>query len=138
MSIDRAILFFAAHADGLNTDNTYKNAPVKWQSINTVTGKDKIMNSFLVWKTFMTCEDTKMFSVVTQEMKRITNETLAENSGFSMNVKKDIMSDQTMIAPKQYRKRFGSSRTRLGVTLYHCTANIKLNMWKSMTTDGCV
>ena len=57
MSCESAILYFAAVADGINTDKSHKNAPKNWQSINSITAKDNHMNSFLVWETLMTCED---------------------------------------------------------------------------------
>ena len=77
----------------------------------------------------MTCEDNVMFEVVAKEMKKITSEILQENSECTFVWKSDIMTDMTMTASKVFKACFGSEAgTRLGVTLYHATANIKKNM----------
>ena len=41
-----------------------------------------------------------------------------------------MVSDLTFVASEVYKEFFGNDKTRLGVTLYHATANIKMNLFK--------
>ena len=71
------------------------------------------------------------FRKVSDEMRRISLEVVEANDGYEAEGKANIMSDLTLAAPKEYRTSFGSEEfTKLGITLYLATANIKLNMWK--------